>query len=225
MWIRHVWLLLLLLLWCWTKQHPTICTLPNKSKLVQLHIVLSSEAKMTYVIFLILAFRDLGNRTIYLFGSQKMLLGSKWLFYVHPDGIQRVENVKCGGILAKEHVQKWAKSLCRNRLCEWQGRERALKMGIKLQLRFPQSLLTFPIPVHHFLDFMIYWEFQGIWLLYLGGSKAAWSHKPFYILQSTFLTQCKGHFTHKPRAVTMKLWETKRKCVKAVSTHLASKIM
>ena len=26
----------------------------------------------------------------------------------------------------------------------------------------------------------------------------------------------KGHFTHEPRAVTMKLWEPKRKCSKAV---------
>ena len=40
-----------------------------------------------------------------------MLLGSKWLFYVHPDAIQRVGNAKCGGILAKEHVQNWP-NLC-----------------------------------------------------------------------------------------------------------------
>ena len=30
----------------------------------------------------------------------------------------------------------------------------------------------------------------------------------------------KGHFTHEPRAVTMKLWEPQRKCPKAVPTHL-----
>ena len=154
-----------------------------------------------------------------------MLLGSKWLFYVHPDAIQRVGNAKCGGILAKEHVQNWAKSLCRDRLCEWQGRERALKMGIKLHLRFPQSLLTFPIPVHHFLDFMIYWEFQGIRLLYLGGSKVARSHKPFYILHSTFPTQCKGHFTHESRSMTMELWEPKRRCPKTVPRHLQNHVV
>ena len=30
----------------------------------------------------------------------------------------------------------------------------------------------------------------------------------------------KGHFTHEPKAVTLKLWEPKRKCPKAVPTHL-----
>ena len=29
----------------------------------------------------------------------------------------------------------------------------------------------------------------------------------------------KGYFTHEPRAVTMKLWEPKRKCPKAVPMH------
>ena len=33
-------------------------------------------------------------------------------------------------------------------------------------------------------------------------------------------TCSKGHFTHEPRAVTVKLWEPKRKCQKAVPTHL-----
>ena len=31
---------------------------------------------------------------------------------------------------------------------------------------------------------------------------------------------CMAHFTHEPRAVTMKFWEPKRKCPKAVLTHL-----
>jgi hypothetical protein len=30
----------------------------------------------------------------------------------------------------------------------------------------------------------------------------------------------KGHFTHEPRAMTMKLWELKIKCPKAVPRHL-----
>ena len=30
----------------------------------------------------------------------------------------------------------------------------------------------------------------------------------------------KGHFTHKPRAVTMKLWEPKRECPKVIPRHL-----
>ena len=29
----------------------------------------------------------------------------------------------------------------------------------------------------------------------------------------------KGHFTHEPRAMTMRLWEPKRKCPKAVPRH------
>ena len=35
----------------------------------------------------------------------------------------------------------------------------------------------------------------------------------------------KGHFTHKPWAVTMKLWEPKRKCPKAVPTHLQNHVV
>jgi len=30
----------------------------------------------------------------------------------------------------------------------------------------------------------------------------------------------KGHFTHEPRVMTMKLWEPKRKCPKAIPRHL-----
>ena len=39
------------------------------------------------------------------------------------------------------------------------------------------------------------------------------------------LPYLKGHFTHKPRAVTMKLWEPKRKCPKAVPTHLQNHVV
>ena len=35
----------------------------------------------------------------------------------------------------------------------------------------------------------------------------------------------KGHFTHEPRAVTMKLWEPNRKCPKAVPTHLHNHVV
>ena len=35
----------------------------------------------------------------------------------------------------------------------------------------------------------------------------------------------KGHFTHEPRVVTMKLWEPKRKCPKAVPTHLQNHVV
>ena len=35
----------------------------------------------------------------------------------------------------------------------------------------------------------------------------------------------KGHFTHEPRAVTMKLWEPKRKCSKAIPTHLQNHVV
>ena len=34
-----------------------------------------------------------------------------------------------------------------------------------------------------------------------------------------------GYLTHKPRAVTMKLWEPKRKCPKAVPRHLQTHAM
>ena len=34
-----------------------------------------------------------------------------------------------------------------------------------------------------------------------------------------------GHFTHDPRAVTMKLWEPKRKCPKAVLSHLQNHVV
>ena len=35
----------------------------------------------------------------------------------------------------------------------------------------------------------------------------------------------KGHFTHELRAVTMKLWEPKRKCSKVVPTHLQNHVV
>jgi hypothetical protein len=35
----------------------------------------------------------------------------------------------------------------------------------------------------------------------------------------------KGRFTHKPRAVTMKLWEPKRKCPKAVPTQIQNHVV
>ena len=35
----------------------------------------------------------------------------------------------------------------------------------------------------------------------------------------------KGHFTHEPRAVTMKLWEPKRKCPKAIPRHLQNHVV
>ena len=35
----------------------------------------------------------------------------------------------------------------------------------------------------------------------------------------------KGHFTHEPRAVTMKLWDPKRECPKAVPTHLQNYVV
>jgi len=38
-------------------------------------------------------------------------------------------------------------------------------------------------------------------------------------------TMSEGHFTHEPRAVTMKLWEPKRKCPKAVRTHLQNHLV
>jgi hypothetical protein len=34
----------------------------------------------------------------------------------------------------------------------------------------------------------------------------------------------KAHFTHEPRPMTMKLWEPKRKCPKAVQTHLQNQV-
>ena len=35
----------------------------------------------------------------------------------------------------------------------------------------------------------------------------------------------KGHFTHEPRALTMRVWEPKRKCPKAALRHLQSHVM
>jgi hypothetical protein len=35
----------------------------------------------------------------------------------------------------------------------------------------------------------------------------------------------KGHFTHEPRAMTMKLWEPKRMCPKAVPKHLQNHVV
>ena len=38
-------------------------------------------------------------------------------------------------------------------------------------------------------------------------------------------TSLKGHFTHEPRAVTMNLWEPKRKCPKVILTHLQNHVV
>ena len=35
----------------------------------------------------------------------------------------------------------------------------------------------------------------------------------------------KGHFTHEPRAMTMKLWEPERKCPKAIPRHLQNHVV
>ena len=39
------------------------------------------------------------------------------------------------------------------------------------------------------------------------------------------MTHHKGHFTHEPQAVTMKLWEPQKKCPKAVPTHLYNHVV
>jgi hypothetical protein len=38
-------------------------------------------------------------------------------------------------------------------------------------------------------------------------------------------TTFEGHFTHEPRAVTMKLWELTKKCPKVVPTHLQNYVV
>ena len=39
------------------------------------------------------------------------------------------------------------------------------------------------------------------------------------------MNENKGHFTHEPRAMTMKLWEPKNKCPKAVPRHLQNHVV
>ena len=39
------------------------------------------------------------------------------------------------------------------------------------------------------------------------------------------LPQVKGHFTHEPRALTMKLWEPKKNCPKAIPSHLQNHVL
>ena len=42
---------------------------------------------------------------------------------------------------------------------------------------------------------------------------------------SIILHRTKGHLTLEPRPVTMKLWEPKRKCPKAIPTHLPNRVV
>ena len=42
---------------------------------------------------------------------------------------------------------------------------------------------------------------------------------------TTKISDTKGHFTHKPRFVTRKLWEPKRVCPKAVPRHLQTRVV
>jgi hypothetical protein len=44
-------------------------------------------------------------------------------------------------------------------------------------------------------------------------------------LRSSSKDDTQGHFTHEPRAVTLKLWEPKRKGPKAVATHLQNHVV
>ena len=49
-------------------------------------------------------------------------------------------------------------------------------------------------------------------------------HSPSSIMRSA-IHQAMGHFTHKPRALIMKLWELKRKCPKATPNHLQNHVV
>ena len=51
-----------------------------------------------------------------------------------------------------------------------------------------------------------------------------YEHGPWLEVRRNFIVH-KGHFTHEPRAVTMKLWEPKRKCPKAIPTHLQNHVL
>ena len=42
---------------------------------------------------------------------------------------------------------------------------------------------------------------------------------------SSLVSRHEGHFTHKPRAVTMEFWESKRKCPRAVPSHLYNHVV
>jgi hypothetical protein len=53
------------------------------------------------------------------------------------------------------------------------------------------------------------------------GSFFSWIPESSFSLVGYF----KGHSTHEPRAVTMKLWEPKRKCPKVVPTHLQNHVV
>ena len=49
-------------------------------------------------------------------------------------------------------------------------------------------------------------------------------HVPFVYKKKEAVVN-KGHFTHEPRAMTMKLWEPKRKCPKAIPSHLRNHVV
>ena len=55
-------------------------------------------------------------------------------------------------------------------------------------------------------------------------------NNPCYLFQSIWIwiwisVVLKGHFTHEPRAVTMKLWEPKRKCPQVAPRHLQNHVV
>jgi hypothetical protein len=48
--------------------------------------------------------------------------------------------------------------------------------------------------------------------------------RPLVLSKTNRIGDTKGHFTHKPRTMTMRLWEPKRKCPKTVPTHFQNHV-
>ena len=72
------------------------------------------------------------------------------------------------------------------------------------------------------------YNFQLQWCLVKKNSRGPpLSHKWWLAIcmNALIMSSIKGHFTHEPRAVTMKLWEPKRKCSNAVPRHFQNHVV
>ena len=87
----------------------------------------------------------------------------------------------------------------------------------------PQHLLTYKFgpPDHiHQLQVFFFLLLSVTPLRASVNGKRKWKRKRLSVSRVDFWAYNQGHFTHEPRGVTMNLSEPKRKCPKAVPTHL-----
>ena len=102
-----------------------------------------------------------------------------------------------------------------------------LKLGTTCKVAAPYGILSTLQILNNFMIevFMIFIVGCKFWVLRNSSQQLCGNLLSKTIHQSVSTDNYEGHFTQEPRAVTMKLWEPKRKCPKAVPIHLQSHVL